>query len=140
MKASCLHNEEQAALNYCTKRLRNKPSLDVGHNLQHAPACFDVAPSAASKVLYVVFGIDKVGGIRVNRLSTKSDASGHQGQRNVLQFLSILDDFLDSTQISAKGFDHKLQAVACSCHQLPAIRSLSASGRQANKRLHISKC
>ena len=99
MKTSCLHNEEQVALNYCTRLLGNKPSLDAGQNLQHVLACFDVALSALPKVLHVVLVIDEVGGIRINVSSAKNVAA-------------ILDDFLHSTQISAKGFDHKLRAVA----------------------------
>ena len=46
--------------------------------------CFDVALSAASNVLHVVFGIDVVGGVRINRSSTKHVAA-------------ILDDCLDLT-------------------------------------------
>jgi hypothetical protein len=107
-----LQNEEHASSNYCTRRLSNKTSLDVG-------LPFNMS-LCALMLLWVllpryfmwcldVFGVDEVGGVSVCQ------------DQQIIHTACCCNPWwlpsFDHIRIYsiAKGFDHKLRAVASVC-------------------------
>jgi hypothetical protein len=122
----CLQNEEHASSNYCRRRLSNKTSLDVAHNLQHVLASFDVALSVSERCFQL--------GTLCSLWNWRS--RGHQGQQmstdcpQIMLLQSWMNSVVQSKSLRnfAQGFDHKLRAVAShsivKCLRYPQVNKI----------------